>query len=254
MREPALTHVASQQSTSRAGIQPQLYNGKCRAKLANSLALGLLGFTLSVATFAVVLMGWGGASSFSSVVGIFFFTGPVLLLLSTIFEWVLGNFFNMMLCGFFCVFWCSLGLLELPTADIASSYSPTGNALEGALTPDYNAGIALYISVLAFGVFTFFIATLKTNAVLATLFADATAALFILSASYWRVSVGNIPSALHLKHVSGGLFFVVAFLAWYLTCALMVAEMGFPFNLPVFDLAPYWPQPASDLEEAEANC
>jgi succinate-acetate transporter protein len=140
--------------------------------------------------------------------GIFFFTGPLLLLLSTIFEWIIGNFFNMMLCGFFCVFWSSLGILQLPTADIASSYSPTGNALDGALTADYNAGIALYISVLGFAVFTIFLVTLRTNAVLAVLFVNATAGLFTLSASYWRASVGHLPTALHLKHVRTAYVFV----------------------------------------------
>jgi hypothetical protein len=106
-----------------------------------------------------------------------------------------------MLCGFFCVFWSSLGILQLPTAGIASSYSPTGNALKGALTADYNAGIALYISVLGFAVFTIFLVTLRTNAVLAVLFVNATAGLFTLSASYWRASIGHFPTALHLKHV-----------------------------------------------------
>ncbi|KAJ6098860.1 hypothetical protein N7467_000395 [Penicillium canescens] len=159
----------------------------------------------------------------------------------------------MMLCGFFCVFWSSLGILQLPTADIASSYSPTGDALEGALTADYNAGIALYISVLGFAVFTIFLVTLRTNAVLAVLFVNATAGLFTLSASYWRASIGHLPTALHLKHVSGGLLFVVAMLAWYLTCALILAEMAFPFNLPVFDLSHFWPQPDLDLEKAEPN-
>lgn len=99
------------------------------------------------------------------------------------------------------MFWSSLGILQLPTADIAASYSPTGNAVEGASTPDYNAGIALYIATLGFAVFTFFIVALRTNAVLAVLFADATAGLFTLSASYWKASMGNFPSALHLKHV-----------------------------------------------------
>ena len=125
----------------------------------------------------------------------------MLLFLSTIFEWILGNFFNMMLCGFFGVFWSSLGILQLPTANIASSYSPAGSAAEGTLTPDYNAGIALYISVLGFAVFTFLIMSLRTNAVLAALFADATGGLFTLSASYWKASLGDFPSALHLKHV-----------------------------------------------------
>lgn len=133
--------------------------------------------------------------------GIFFFTEPLLLLLSTVFEWIIGNFFNMMLCGFFCVFWSSLGMLQLPTADVAASYSSTGNAVEGALTPDYNAGIALYVAVLEFAVFTFFAVTLKTNAVLTILFADATAGLFTLSTSYWKASIGDYPSALRLKHV-----------------------------------------------------
>ena len=53
--------------------------------------------------------------------------------------------------------------------------------------------------------------------------------------------------------VSGGLLFVVAMLAWYLTCALILAEMAFPFNLPVFDLSHFWPQPDLDLEKAEPN-
>lgn len=106
-----------------------------------------------------------------------------------------------MLCGFFAVFWSSLGILQLPTANIAASYSPAGSAVEGTLTPDYNAGIALYISVLAFAVFTFFIMSLRTNAVLTFLFADATAGLFTLSASYWKASLEDFPSAVHLKHV-----------------------------------------------------
>ena len=74
----------------------------------------------------MVMMGWGGASGLSPVVyvfvlslsfdsgrlhlvrhvyyhanaflpnsGIFFFVGPVLLVLTTIFEWIMGNFFSM---------------------------------------------------------------------------------------------------------------------------------------------------------------
>jgi hypothetical protein len=43
--------------------------------------------------------------------------------------------------------------------------------------------------------------SLRTNVVLAALFADATAGLFTLSASYWKASLGDFPSALHLKHV-----------------------------------------------------
>lgn len=133
--------------------------------------------------------------------GIFFFTGPVLLLLTTIFEWIMGNFFSMMVCGLFCVFWLSFGVLQLPTVGIAASYSPTGDAAEGALSVGYNAGIALYLMALGFTMFTFFIFTLKTNTVFALIFALVTAANFILSSAYWHVAFGNYTMATSLQHV-----------------------------------------------------
>lgn len=133
--------------------------------------------------------------------GIFFFTGPVLLLLTTIFEWVMGNFFPMMVCGLFCVFWLSFGILQLPTTGIAASYSSDGNASEGALSVGYNAGIALYLIALGFTVFTFFIFTLKTNTVFAAIFALTTSAVFILSSAYFHVALGNYALATRLQHV-----------------------------------------------------
>jgi uncharacterized protein len=133
--------------------------------------------------------------------GIFFFTGPVLLLLTTIFEWVMGNFFPMMVCGLFCVFWLSFGILQLPTAGIAASYSTTGSVSEGALSVGYNAGIALYLMALGFTMFTFFIFTLKTNAVFALIFAFTTSAVFTLSSAYWHVALGKYTMAVRLQHV-----------------------------------------------------
>ncbi len=41
----------------------------------------------------MVLMGWGGSEGFAPVVGIFFFTGPLLLTFAMVFEWIMGNFF-----------------------------------------------------------------------------------------------------------------------------------------------------------------
>lgn len=62
-------------------------------RFANPTALGFVGFVISTFTFSMVLMGWGGSEGFSPVVGIFFFTGPLLLTFAMIFEWVMGNFF-----------------------------------------------------------------------------------------------------------------------------------------------------------------
>jgi uncharacterized protein len=78
----------------------------------------------------------------------FLFTGPVLQILATIFEWVMGNFFSMMVFGVFSVFWLSFGLLQLPTLDLAAAYLMSGtDVLAGASSRAYNAAIALYLVV-----------------------------------------------------------------------------------------------------------
>lgn len=68
--------------------------GDSYKRFANPTPLGFVGFVISTFTFSMVLMGWGGASGFYPVVGIFFFVGPLLLTLATIFEWIMGNFFS----------------------------------------------------------------------------------------------------------------------------------------------------------------
>jgi hypothetical protein len=113
----------------------------------------------------------------------------------------MGNFFAMMVCGLFCVFWLSFGLLQLPTAGIAALYSADGNAADGALSVGYNAGIALYLIALGFTMFTFFIFTLKTNCVFTLIFACTTSAVFVLSSAYFHITLGNYTTATHLQHV-----------------------------------------------------
>ena len=132
----------------------------------------------------------------------FFFTGPVLLILTTIFEWIMGNFFPMMVCGLFAVFWLSFGCLQMPTWNIAASYSTTGtNAAEGAASVGYNAALALYCIVWGFALFTFFLFTLKTNTVFATIFFLVFSGAFLLSAAYWKVTSGDYTTAGKLEKV-----------------------------------------------------
>jgi hypothetical protein len=120
--------------------------------------------------------------------GIFFFTGPVLLLLATIFEWIMGNFFSMMVMGMFAVFWLSFGVLETPSWGIAASYSANGDAAAGAATVGYNAAVALYLLVWGFWLFTTWI-----------FFAFISSCRF--SAAYWKVSTGDYSMATKLQKV-----------------------------------------------------
>jgi hypothetical protein len=108
-----------------------------------------------------------------------------------------------MVCGLFAVFWLSFGMLQLPTLGLAAPYSTTGtNAVAGAATKEYNAVIALYLIVWGFALFTFFIFTLKTNAVFAGIFLFVTIAAWVLSGAYWKVSTGDYDKAKDLQKVS----------------------------------------------------
>jgi succinate-acetate transporter protein len=134
--------------------------------------------------------------------GIFFFTGPVLLLFSLLFEWIMGNFFSMMVMGMFAVFWLSFGLLQLPSLGIAASYSSSSSASEGSTSVGYNAAVALYLMIWGIWLFTTFLFTLKTNTVFALIFLCATISSFTIGGAYWKVSTGEYETAMHLQKVS----------------------------------------------------
>lgn len=100
--EPSLSSL--HQVPTNLTISPELFEklyltpkvphvGDANKRFANPTPMGFVGFVISTFSFAMVMMGWGGAAGLSGVAGIFFFVGPVLLLLGTVFEWIMGNFF-----------------------------------------------------------------------------------------------------------------------------------------------------------------
>lgn len=132
--------------------------------------------------------------------GIFFFVGPVLLLLATVFEWIMGNFFPMMVCGLFAVFWLSFGMLQLPTLQLGAPYA-TPEDPSGLGSREYNSVVALYLIVWGFALFTFFVFTCKINAVFAAIFLLVSVASWVLSGAYWNVSWADYDAANRLQKV-----------------------------------------------------
>jgi uncharacterized protein len=179
----------------------------------------------------------------------------------------MGNFFTMMVNGYLCVFYLSFGVVELPSAGVAASYSATGDATEGSQTTGYNMGLSLYTIALGCALLTFFVFSLRINAVLALIFSGASGACYILAAAYWNMSVQNFDLAMRLQHVrsspvisgpltnymqvSGGLLFFIGLLAWYATVAIMAKEMEFPVRLPLGDLSRFWYPINPDPERIE---
>ncbi|KAH8807168.1 GPR1/FUN34/yaaH family-domain-containing protein [Xylogone sp. PMI_703] len=246
--EAQLSHI---KSVGAVTISPELFEklyltpktaevGDFRKRFANPTPLGLMGFIIAATTFAGVMVGWGGNTQLVGVVGIFYFTGPVLLILATIFEWIMGNFLSMMVMGMFAVFWLSFGVLQTPSWHIQQAYSATGNEAEGAASVGYNAAVALYLTIWGFWLFTTWIFTLKTNLVFALIFMFASISSWLFAGAYWKVSTGDYSEAMTLQKTGGSTFFVLAILGWYMTVVMMAAEMRM-FSLPVGDLSHFWP-------------
>jgi uncharacterized protein len=109
----------------------------------------------------------------------------------------------MMVCGLFAVFWLSFGLLQIPAYGLQAAYSASGtDAAAGAASKQYNAVLALYLLVWGFALFTFWIFTLRINAVFAGIFGLVTIGVWILSGAYWKVSTGDYAMAGRLQKVS----------------------------------------------------
>jgi hypothetical protein len=122
-----------------------------------------------------------------------------------VFEWIMGNFFPMMVMGLFAVFWLSFGMLQLPTLQLGAPYA-TASDPTGLASPEYNSVVALYLLVWGFALFTFFIFTCKINAVFAAIFLFVSVAAWVLSGAYWKVSWGDFEGAARLQKVSSRWF------------------------------------------------
>lgn len=133
--------------------------------------------------------------------GMFFFTGPLLLTFAMVFEWIMGNFFPMMVMGLFSVFWLSFGMLQLPNLGLGAPFA-TGADPTGTSAPAFNAAIGLYLVVWGFALLTFFFFTLKINLVFATIFGLVTAASWILAGAYFKVAAQEYDVATSLQKVS----------------------------------------------------
>ncbi|ERS99033.1 hypothetical protein HMPREF1624_04228 [Sporothrix schenckii ATCC 58251] len=209
-------------------------------RFANPTPLGFMGFVIAGFSFSMILMGWGGASGAQPIVGIFFF-GAMLLIVASIFEWIMGNFFSMLTMGVFGVFWLSFGLLLFPTLNLTAPYV-TADDPTGLASPAWNAGLALFLIVWGFVILTLTIFTLKINVVFVVIYCILIAFSFVMSGCYWRLSHGDVHGAAKLQKAAGALLFAAAALGWYITTIIIAGEMRFPLPLPVGDLSHLWPE------------
>jgi uncharacterized protein len=99
------------------------------------------------------------------------------------------------------VFWASFGTLLLPSWGIAASYSPTGDAAEGALSVGYNTAIGFYLIFWGFGLFILLICSARTNIAFLSVFIALVAGVFALAGAYFHVAAGDVAMAARLQKV-----------------------------------------------------
>jgi uncharacterized protein len=130
--------------------------------------------------------------------GSLFFTGPILLLFASLAEWIMGNFFGFIVSyvsavdkaysrGAMGVLWLSLGVLFIPSLGIVTSYSSTGNYLEGLMSEGFNGALGVYLIGWGLALFVIVICSMKTNITFIVLFAVLDAAFFVFAAAHFQV-------------------------------------------------------------------
>lgn len=138
------------------------------------------------------LINAGGAAI---VIPVAFFFGGMIQIIVAVLEVIRGNVFGATVFGTYGPFWVIYGF-------IAQHYA-------GVLTPSaVPSALALFLAMFAVLTFYFFIASLKTDAVLAVVFALIFIALVLLA-------IGNGGGNESLVKLGGWVTLIFAVLAWY---------------------------------------
>ncbi|KAJ5745084.1 GPR1/FUN34/YaaH-class plasma membrane protein [Penicillium odoratum] len=178
--------------------------------------LGFIGLFLGLGPLSAEMMGWrdaGGGGA--AIVGVFWFSGGLLLIISCILEFILGNTFVYLVFGTY-----------------AAAYEPSNPA-----NPGFHRAFAfypLYVGILSF---FFFLVSVRTNLVYMLLFLCLTLGMELLAAAFWQLASLETASATRCQKASGALFFVSSMIAWYIILDGLMSAVAIPFKLPMFPVA-----------------
>ncbi|KAJ5745068.1 GPR1/FUN34/YaaH-class plasma membrane protein [Penicillium odoratum] len=195
--------------------------------------LGFIGLFLGLGPLSAEMMGWrdaGGGGA--AIVGVFWFSGGLLLIISCILEFILGNTFVYLVFGTYGSFYLSFAATLTPYFNAAAAYEPSNPA-----NPGFHRAFAfypLYVGILSF---FFFLVSVRTNLVYMLLFLCLTLGMELLAAAFWQLASLETASATRCQEASGALFFVSSMIAWYIILDGLMAAVAIPFKLPMFPVA-----------------
>jgi len=212
----------------------------------NPTPLGVTSFLLAHLPLSMDLMGFRGASAGSSVamLGGFYACAGIGLYLACIMEWIIGNTFPSVVFGTFGGFWLSYAIINTPTMQIAASFAPASDAsngvtatMAGLANPSFNVGIGMYFLVWGIICVIYTAASIRTNVPFFIVFLGLVFAFEFIAAAYFHTAAGKMATAAMEFKVAGGFAFVVGLAGLWIDISLILASVGYPFTVPLFDLS-----------------
>ena len=179
---------------------------------ANPAPLGLAGFALTTFVLSLFNANLVSSSGEGVVLGVAIAYGGVAQLLAGMWEFRAGNVFGATAFSSFGAFWISFYFLAHTTPAVAPKY----------------VAIFLY----AWGIFTtyLFVASLRTTAAVALVFA-------LLAATFFLLAIGAAGAHTTITHIGGWVGIATAIAAWYASFAQVVNATFGKTVLPVVPLS-----------------
>ncbi|KXT10395.1 hypothetical protein AC579_7839 [Pseudocercospora musae] len=221
--------------------------------LGNPTALGIIGFEMSLMPITMQLLEWRGAKGSRSANNAdVIFYGGVLMWITGILEFILGNTFPFLVFTMFGSFYASYGATLIPWfATYASFSTDVDNEALGATTQGFNASYGHYWAAFCVLWLLFTICAARTNIVFLTMFILIEVGVCLVTAVFYHTANGNAGSAHDCQKAAGGVLFAACMVGWYLFSALLFPSVDFPIPLPLGDLQQIVPG-LSDLRAGKA--
>ncbi|KAJ5291915.1 hypothetical protein N7478_001166 [Penicillium angulare] len=211
-------------------------------QLGNPTPLALGGFVITTTPLSCCLMAWRGASGNGiAFIGPIVFLGGLLLLITSILEFILGNTFPCVVFGTIGGFWFAFAATMIPSFNAAAPYSASAtDTAAGLASAGFMNTYAFLFITMAVLMLIFMICATRTNMVYTLIFLSLLLVFLLLSGAYWDLGGGNAVVGERCVKGAGAALFVASLLGFYLLIVQLFEALEFPFHLPVGDLAVMW--------------
>ncbi|EAA64313.1 hypothetical protein AN8981.2 [Aspergillus nidulans FGSC A4] len=213
-------------------------------KVGNPTPLALGGFVITTTPLSCCLMAWRGSSGNGiAFIGPIIFLGGLLLLITSILEFILGNTFPCVVFGTIGGFWFAFAATMIPSFNAAAPYSSSATSTTAGLTSaSFMNTYAFLFITMAVLMLIFLLCATRTNVVYTLIFLSLLLVFLLLSAGYWRLGEGDAAVGDRCIKGAGASLFVASLLGFYLLIAQLFDAVGLPITLPVGDMERFWPR------------